>query len=99
MCRPEAKSLVACWRVCAPKLQYKALLTLARAAAPNERSRSTGQPVTNTPAANGAAVPVWLIVVLFLLLYWGAVYFDQHGGWFDPQVRAPYRPLSWPHIT
>jgi len=43
------------------------------------------------PQAGRIAVPVWLIVLLFLLLYWGMVYFDQHSGWFDPQVYAPYR--------
>ena len=35
-------------------------------------------------------MPIWLIIVLFLLVYWGAVYFDEHGGWFDPQVYTPY---------
>lgn len=37
-----------------------------------------------------ATVPIWLIVVMFLLVFWGAVYFDQHGGWFEPQVYGPY---------
>jgi mono/diheme cytochrome c family protein len=54
---------------------------------------------TNQPAADAlrddsgvkdAAVPIWLIVVLFLLVYWGAVYFDEHGGWFESQVYTPY---------
>lgn len=53
------------------------------------------QPVTNAPAPDSGVkdpvVPVWLIVVLFLLVYWGAVYFDEHAGWFAPQVYAPYR--------
>lgn len=56
---------------------------------------SPNQPVTNAPApdsgVNDPVVPVWLIVVLFLLIYWGAVYFDERGGWFAPQVYAPYR--------
>ena len=56
---------------------------------------TANQPVPSAPAPDsagkGAAVPVWLIVVLFLLVYWGAVYFDEHGGWFDSQVYAPYR--------
>lgn len=43
------------------------------------------------PQAGRIAVPVWLIVLLFLLLYWGMVYFDQHSGWFDAQVYTPYR--------
>ncbi|HSA09240.1 MAG TPA: cytochrome c [Candidatus Paceibacterota bacterium] len=40
------------------------------------------------------AVPVWLLVLLSVLLYWGMVYFDQHSGWFNPQVYAPYRSLE-----
>jgi mono/diheme cytochrome c family protein len=43
------------------------------------------------PKASVTAVPMWIIVLLFLLLYWGMVYFDQHSGWFSPEVYAPYR--------
>ena len=54
----------------------------------------TNQPVASTPREDSGvkdpAVPIWLIVVFFLLLYWGAIYFDEHGGWFDPQVYTPY---------
>jgi mono/diheme cytochrome c family protein len=46
------------------------------------------------PQAGRIAVPVWLIVLLFLLLYWGMVYFDQHSGWFDAQVYTPYRSAA-----
>jgi len=46
------------------------------------------------PQAGRTAVPVWLIVLLFLLLYWGMVYFDQHSGWFDAQVYAPYQSAA-----
>jgi mono/diheme cytochrome c family protein len=44
--------------------------------------------------AGRAAVPVWLIFLLSLLLYWGMVYFDQNSGWFDPHVYSPYRSLE-----
>ena len=46
------------------------------------------------PRAGGSAVPVWIIVLLFLLLYWGMVYFDQHSGWFSTEVYAPYRSTT-----
>ena len=38
--------------------------------------------------------PMWLIILLFLLLYWGAVYFDATGGWFDPKIYGPYRSVT-----
>jgi mono/diheme cytochrome c family protein len=39
----------------------------------------------------GSRVPVLLVVLMGLLLYWGALYFDTHGAWFNPMVYAPYR--------
>jgi mono/diheme cytochrome c family protein len=44
--------------------------------------------------ARGATVPIWLIVFLFLILYWGALYFDANGGWFSPKVYAPYHSVA-----
>src|SRR4051812_18277927 len=41
------------------------------------------------PKAGKAFVPIWLIILSFLLLYWGMVYFDQHGGWFKKDVYLP----------
>jgi mono/diheme cytochrome c family protein len=46
------------------------------------------------PRASGRAVPVWIIILLFLLLYWGMVYFDQHSGWFNAQVYTPYQSAA-----
>ena len=46
------------------------------------------------PQAGRTPVPVWLIVLLFLILYWGMVYFDQHSGWFNEQVYAPYHSFQ-----
>lgn len=40
--------------------------------------------------SRGAVVPIWLFVVLFMLLYWGALYFDSNGGWFSAKVYAPF---------
>ena len=55
------------------------------------------------PQAGRTPVPVWLIVLLFLILYWGMVYFDQHSGWFNEQVYAPYRSFqdveTWQPVT
>jgi mono/diheme cytochrome c family protein len=46
------------------------------------------------PTAGRVAVPIWLIVLLFVILYLGMVYFDQNSGWFDKQVYAPYRSFQ-----
>jgi mono/diheme cytochrome c family protein len=46
------------------------------------------------PQAGRKAVPIWMFIVLFLLLYWGMVYFDQRSGWFNEQVYAPYHSLE-----
>jgi len=42
------------------------------------------------PTTGGAPVPVGLFVALFVLLYWGMVYFDRNSGWFNPLVYKPY---------
>jgi mono/diheme cytochrome c family protein len=39
-------------------------------------------------------VPIWLIVLFFVLLYWGMVYFDERGGWFQPEVYIPFRSVE-----
>ena len=55
------------------------------------------------PQAGRTAVPVWLIILLFVIIYWGMVYFDQHGGWFSETVYAPYRSYqeveTWQPVT
>jgi mono/diheme cytochrome c family protein len=51
-------------------------------------------PDTAEPRAGRQATPVWLMVLLLLLLYWGMVYFDQHGAWGSSQVYAPYHSLA-----
>ncbi|HYG34419.1 MAG TPA: cytochrome c [Clostridia bacterium] len=49
---------------------------------------------TAEPKAGRIAVPVWLIILLLMLLYWGMFYFDQRSGWGSPQVYVPYRSLE-----
>ena len=39
-------------------------------------------------------VPIWLIILMVLLLFLGGLYFDDHGGWFNPQVYGPYRSYA-----
>ena len=53
------------------------------------KTDSTQSPGTE-PRALRTPVPVWLFVVLFVLLYWGMVYFDAYGAWFNPNVYQPF---------
>jgi len=51
-------------------------------------------PDPNEPATSVTAIPVWLIVLVVMLLYGGAIYFDECSGWFNPQVYEPYHSLA-----
>ena len=58
-------------------------------------------PEAAEPQAGSQAVPVWLLVSILVLVYWGLVYFDQNGGWFSRQVYGPYHSVEevggwWP---
>ncbi len=46
------------------------------------------------PRAARRVSPLWLIILLFGLLYWAMIYFDQHSGWADPHVYYPYRSFA-----
>ncbi len=49
---------------------------------------------TAEPKAGQVAVPVWLLILFFLILYWGMIYFDRNSGWFSERVYAPYRNIQ-----
>ncbi|HEV2394559.1 MAG TPA: cytochrome c [Verrucomicrobiae bacterium] len=51
-------------------------------------------PVSAEPKAARRSVPVWLLILFFLLLYWAMVYFDQRSGWGDPHVYIPYHSVD-----
>jgi mono/diheme cytochrome c family protein len=42
------------------------------------------------PTALRRAVPVWLIPITLVMIFWGMWYFDSQGGWFNPVVYTPY---------
>lgn len=50
----------------------------------------TTTPAGSEPASTLTTLPIWLVVLMLLLLFWGAVYFDKHGGWFQSEVYTPY---------
>jgi len=35
-----------------------------------------------------------LLVLPFLILYWGMIYFDRNSGWFSQEVYAPYYSVA-----
>jgi mono/diheme cytochrome c family protein len=49
---------------------------------------------TSAPKTGRKAVPVWVFILMFVMLYWSMVYFDQRGAWFDEHVYAPYHSLE-----
>jgi len=51
-------------------------------------------PETAELGAGNMPVPVWLMVLLFVLLYAGMVFFDRYSGWFDAEVYMPYASLA-----
>ena len=46
------------------------------------------------PIAGFATVPIWLIVLLGVLGYWGQLHLDKFGGEFDPRVYGPFASLK-----
>ena len=42
------------------------------------------------PGSERANVSIALIVGFALLVFWGMLYLDNHGGGFDPKVYEPY---------
>lgn len=66
----------------------------------NEPS-TTPAPEQAEPRVGRQGVPVWLLVGMLILFYWGMVYFDANGGWFNTQVYGPYHSVEevdawWP---
>ena len=59
-------------------------------------SAESNHPASSAPAEEESSqkdttVAAWLIVLTALLMFWGAVHFDNDGGWFSKNVFAPYR--------
>ncbi|MFN3408819.1 MAG: c-type cytochrome [Limisphaerales bacterium] len=46
------------------------------------------------PKAGSATMPIWLIVALLVIFFYGGLYFDARGGWFNARLYAPYRNLA-----
>jgi mono/diheme cytochrome c family protein len=46
------------------------------------------------PRVGSASMPIWMLVTVMVLVFGGGLYFDTYGGWFSPQVYAPYRSVD-----
>ncbi len=46
------------------------------------------------PTAERWPAPIFLIALFALLVYWGMIYLDDHGGGFNAKVYAPYQSLA-----
>jgi len=55
---------------------------------PPQSGTSGAKPAETKPEDPG--VPLWIVVLLGLLFFWGLYYLNRHGGWFDPVVFEPF---------
>lgn len=46
------------------------------------------------PKANRSPAPIALIVIFAVLVYWGMLYLDDHGGGFNVKVYQPYQSFA-----
>lgn len=46
------------------------------------------------PTVTRSAAPMWIIVVTLTLLFFGGLFLDSHGGWFDAKVYTPYKSVE-----
>lgn len=46
------------------------------------------------PTALKDPVPMWLLLLMAALVYWGLVYISNRGGGFDRQVYVPYESYA-----
>jgi mono/diheme cytochrome c family protein len=46
------------------------------------------------PEASRITLPIWMVVFTLMLVFLGGLYFDNHSGWFQPQVYGPYASVD-----
>jgi mono/diheme cytochrome c family protein len=57
----------------------------------SEEKKSCSCLESGEPTVNRSAAPMWIIVVTLALLFFGGLYLDSRGGWFDARVYAPFQ--------
>jgi mono/diheme cytochrome c family protein len=56
----------------------------------SDENKSCGNTPDTEPTVTRSAAPMWIIVVTLVILFFGGLYVDSHGGWFNAKVYAPY---------
>jgi mono/diheme cytochrome c family protein len=56
-------------------------------------------PAAAEPRAGSTGIPLWLIILSFLLLFAVLVYFDQNSGWFKTEIYAPFHTPAEVHAA
>lgn len=56
----------------------------------SDENKSCSNAPQGEPTVNRSAAPMWIIVVTLTLLFFGGLYLDSHGGWFNAKVYTPY---------
>jgi mono/diheme cytochrome c family protein len=56
----------------------------------SDENKSCGNAPEAEPTVTRSAAPMWIIVVTLMVLFFGGLYLDSHGGWFNARVYAPY---------
>lgn len=60
----------------------------------SQKSSTISAPSAAEPQAGNAAMPVWLLMAVLVVLLFGGIYFDANGGGFSQQVYAPYHSVD-----
>jgi len=56
----------------------------------SDENKSCSNGSNTEPTVTRSAAPMWIIVITLALLFFGGLYLDNHGGWFDSKVYSPY---------
>jgi mono/diheme cytochrome c family protein len=57
----------------------------------SDENKNCCNPPEAEPTVTRSAAPMWIIVVTLTLLFFGGLFLDSHGGWFDAKVYPPYK--------
>jgi mono/diheme cytochrome c family protein len=56
----------------------------------SDENKSCCQPGNSEPTVTRSSAPMWIIVLTLALLFFGGIFLDSHGGWFNAKVYPPY---------